>query len=79
MSQDHGIDEAMNKGIKISTSSFINFLNADDYFYDNNLSQDVVDFISGHSDCDMLFGNTHIRPDAKIFSQSSIAKPPLPS
>jgi glycosyltransferase involved in cell wall biosynthesis len=76
---DHGLYEAMNKGIKIATGSFINFLNSDDYFYDNNVVQDVVNFIDEHPDCGMLYGDTHVRPNPKISSQSSIAKPPLPS
>jgi glycosyltransferase involved in cell wall biosynthesis len=76
---DNGLYEAMNKGIKLATGSYINFLNSDDYFYDNNVVQDVVDFIGEHPDCDMLYGDTHIRPDPKFFSQSSISKPPLPS
>ncbi len=76
---DNGLYEAMNKGIRIATGSFINFLNSDDYFYDDNVVQDVVNFISEHPDCAMLYGDTHIRPNPKISSQSSISKPPLPS
>ncbi len=75
---DNGIYDAMNKGIKVATGAFINFLNSDDYLYDCNVIQDVVDFISSHPDCDFVYGDTHIRPDPKISSQSSIFKPPLP-
>jgi glycosyltransferase involved in cell wall biosynthesis len=76
---DNGLYEAMNTGIRISTGSLINFLNSDDFFYDNNVIQDVVDFVSERPDCSMLYGDTHIRPDPKISSQSSISKPPSPS
>jgi glycosyltransferase involved in cell wall biosynthesis len=76
---DDGLYEAMNKGIKIATGSFINFLNSDDYFYDRYVIQDVINFIEFHPDCDFVYGDTHIRPDPKISNQSSILKPPLPS
>jgi len=76
---DNGLYEAMNKGIKLATGEFINFLNSDDYFYDDHVVEDIVNFINEHPDCAMLYGDTHIRPDPKMSSQSSISKPPLPS
>lgn len=76
---DNGLYEAMNKGIKLATGEFINFLNSDDYFYDDHVVEDVVTFIQGQPDCSMLYGDTHVRHDPKISSQSSISKPPLPS
>ena len=76
---DNGLYEAMNKGIKLATGEFINFLNSDDYFYDDHVVEDILNFINEHPDCSMLYGDTHIRPDPKISSQSSISKPPLPS
>ena len=76
---DNSLYEAMNKGIKLATGSFINFINSDDFLYDCNVIQDVVSFINAHPDCDFIYGDTHIRPNPRISSQSSISKPPLPS
>jgi len=54
---DNGVYEAMNKGIMLASGQFIYFLNSDDYFADENLIQDVVDFLLAHPDCDFLYGD----------------------
>ncbi|MCX5963686.1 MAG: glycosyltransferase family 2 protein [Cyanobacteria bacterium] len=76
---DNGLYGAMNKGIKIATGEFINFLNSDDYFYDDRVVEDVANFINEHPECCMLYGDAHIRSDSKVFTQSFISKPPSPS
>ena len=76
---DEGIYEAMNKGIEIATGSFVQFLNSDDYLYDNKVIEDLADFIQAHPDCQIIYGDSHIRPNFRISSESYIAKPPLPS
>ena len=76
---DNGLYEAMNKGIKIASGEFINFLNSDDYFYDDHVVEDVANFINEHPECCMVYGDTHIRSDSKISTQSFISKPPSPS
>jgi len=40
---DKGIYDAINKGIRLSTGNIIGILNSDDFFYDNNVIQKVVD------------------------------------
>ncbi len=76
---DTGIYNAMNKGIKLATGSFIQFLNSDDYFYDNKVVEDVVQFIQQNPDCDIVYGDAEIRRDPRIGGDPYIAKSPLPS
>ena len=55
---DKGIYDAMNKGIEKATGKWINFMNAGDTFYDNN----VIEYIAQQVDdnIDIIFGNTHL-------------------
>ncbi|MBD1889619.1 glycosyltransferase family 2 protein [Coleofasciculus sp. FACHB-SPT9] len=77
---DNGLYEAMNKGINLSTGCFIHFLNSDDYLYDANVVSDVVDFISAHPKCEFLYGDTHLRPNPQLHTETatSVWKSPLP-
>lgn len=40
--KDTGIYNAMNKGLRISSGEYINFLNAGDYYFDNSVISDVM-------------------------------------
>jgi glycosyltransferase involved in cell wall biosynthesis len=53
--KDNGIYDAMNKGIKavVDKNSFLLFLNADDYLYDNSTIKNIVSEIS---DEDFIYG-----------------------
>lgn len=51
---DNGIYDAFNKGIKAATGDYINFMNADDYFSNNNVIKEVTASID--KDIKMIYG-----------------------
>jgi glycosyltransferase involved in cell wall biosynthesis len=55
---DSGIYDAMNKGIKISTGNVIAFLNADDYYSNNTVIENVMNLIIDNN-LDALYGNVN--------------------
>lgn len=52
--KDTGIYNAMNKGIKKSSGDYIEFLNADDFFIDENIISNVIDIIKDNNYPDIL-------------------------
>jgi len=60
---DHGVYDAMNKGIKLASGDVIGFLNADDVYADKNVLTRVVDIIERET-LDALFGDVEFfRPN----------------
>lgn len=55
---DKGIYDAFNKGIKVTTGEYVNFMNADDYFYAENSVRSIVDEMSKYSNVAMIYGDT---------------------
>ncbi|MDD3412688.1 MAG: glycosyltransferase family 2 protein [Lachnospiraceae bacterium] len=53
---DHGIYDAMNKGVAISTGDYIHFLNAGDLYYDKDVINRIVEDIENEG-ADILYGN----------------------
>jgi len=56
-SSDHGIYDAMNKGIKLATGDWLYFLGSDDNFYDNNVLKAVYDSVNVNHFPDIIYGN----------------------
>jgi len=56
---DKNVFDAMNKGIKLTTGSFIGFLNAGD-FYENNSCDIIKNVILQNPDVDVIYGNTNL-------------------
>lgn len=55
--KDHGIYDAMNKGIDMATGDYVYFLNAGDAFYDSAVLSDVATALAANDHPDILFGN----------------------
>lgn len=62
---DRGIYDAMNKGIILSHGQWVNFLNAGDYYFDNN----VLYNLPIHSLAKIIFGNIRYESD-KVFEST---------
>tara|TARA_A100000164_G_scaffold380780_1_gene429531 strand:- start:597 stop:1304 length:708 start_codon:yes stop_codon:yes gene_type:complete len=56
--KDHGLYDAMNKGIGVATGEIIGILNSDDVYYPEALSI-VNKYFSSNPDIDFLFGSVH--------------------
>lgn len=53
---DHGIYDAMNKGIKMATGDIIGILNSDDYLGGPDVIEDIVNTFK-ETNCDATYGN----------------------
>lgn len=56
---DRGIYDAMNKGIRIATGDYINFMNAGDCFVDNTILEQVSKRIPAGRTIDIIYGNSY--------------------
>lgn len=65
--KDSGIYDAMNKGIEKATGEYICFLNAGDWFYNNEIVENVINKISASDNPDLLYGNVMLIERGVIF------------
>ena len=69
--KDHGIYDAMNKGIRLATGDVVGILNSDDYFTSNDVLERMVSTFED-ANVDAVYGDIHFihdgRPD-KCFGQ----------
>jgi glycosyltransferase involved in cell wall biosynthesis len=64
--KDFGLIHAVNKGVMIATGDYINWLNADDLYFENALLK-VGTFLSKHPNVDLLYGDAaHVDKDGKF-------------
>jgi len=57
--EDHGLYDAMNKGIALASGSWLFFLGSDDALYDNRVLEDVAAVILRPESPDVVYGNVH--------------------
>ena len=55
--QDHGIYDAMNKGIKIATGDIIGILNSDDFFSRSNILEIINATFNNDKQIDAIYGD----------------------
>ncbi|PWR70689.1 glycosyltransferase family 2 protein [Methanospirillum lacunae] len=61
---DHGIYDAMNKGITYATGDIICFMNAGDYYYSCDIFQEVINsFNKSFPKPDIIYGDTLVRSE----------------
>jgi glycosyltransferase involved in cell wall biosynthesis len=61
--KDHGIFDAMNKGVALSTGEVIYFLNADDYFVDDRVLNDVASTFQEDPRRAFVYGNVVLQDE----------------
>jgi len=54
---DNGIYDAMNKGIRKASGTWINFMNSGDYFYNNRVVEDSIAAIPNNKKYKIVYGN----------------------
>jgi glycosyltransferase involved in cell wall biosynthesis len=60
---DKGIYDAMNKGVDLGSGDWINFMNADDYFINNNAINKI-----NFRECDFVYGNILLKDKDYVIS-----------
>lgn len=56
---DHGIYDAMNKGIKLVQGDFVYFIGADDVFFDDNVLRGVIPYLT--QDLGLFYGDVKFK------------------
>lgn len=54
---DHGIYDAMNKGISVSTGDIVGILNSDDFFYSDSTVADIATAFELNKKVDLVYGD----------------------
>ena len=62
--KDTGIYNAMNKGIAMAKGEYLNFMNAGDYYYNDNVLSEINKTLESNSETDVLIGKVMI--DGKV-------------
>lgn len=68
--KDNGIYDAMNTGTDIANGDYLNFMNSDDYFFSENVINNVIPFCN--QKYDIIYGDTEVRyKDFKFIKKNS--------
>ena len=64
--KDHGVYNAMNKGIELAQGEYLNFMNGGDYYFDNDSLKRVAEF---GLDKDIIYGDQRFLTGADYFEK----------
>ena len=64
--KDNGVYDAMNKGICMSSGSWLYFMGSDDKFYDNKVLDNIYRFIL-ETNCQVVYGNVYFSSQKKVY------------
>ncbi|MBO7672686.1 glycosyltransferase [bacterium] len=73
---DDGIYNAYNKGIKLASGEYINLMNAGDYFYDNNVLDNIFGRNQNHDE-DFLYGDTYMSDNNDLYNSYTLQYPEI--
>jgi len=57
--KDKGIYDAMNKGIDLASGDYLNFMNADDYFFNKDVIAEMIPYLEKQDD--IVYGDMEVR------------------
>lgn len=68
--KDAGIYDAMNKGSAVATGEYLNFMNSDDYFFNNSSIEECLPYLDGQND--IVYGDVEVRYDKLKFVKKKL-------
>ena len=71
---DEGIYDACNKGIKLASGEFVNFMNAGDCFYDDVVLEKLLDITALKDEADIYYGQSVMYHNAHKYETSKHPK-----
>lgn len=61
---DHGLYDAMNKGIRMATGDVVGILNSDDFYSSNTVLATIAKTLEEHKEVEAVYGDVHyVSPD----------------
>lgn len=77
--KDHGLYDAMNKGLRMAKGEYVWFINAGDKVYDETTVNTIIDVVHQHPCCDVVYGQSLIidENDTPLGERHKIAPPIL--
>lgn len=69
---DHGIYDAMNKGIRQANGRWLYFLGSDDCLFNEYVLRDLHKFVNANADLEMIYGNVSIIGSSSLAPEGTL-------